>query len=182
MHAIGIALRFLLAPMLLVTLASCWTGDPWFDAAEAVAVIPDGRYRLAETGATAGGDRLDIRRQRDNSLIVTGPDNPWRAIIVPLDPEDKNRFVIQLQEQNPRHPTHALFVLLDASKRRYRIAVLDCRGAAAQAVKDTGGRISSDPQSGASCIFADRATLLAQLRAASTEKAGLDLELVRDGD
>ncbi len=173
--------RLSLAMAALLALSGCWTGQTWFAASDSVAVIADGRYRLAEAGGPAGaGDRISVTRQRDNSLLLEGAEHPWRAIIVPLGATQKDRYVVQLEEIAPHRQGHALFVLLDARGKAYRIAVLNCAGAAQMAVRQSGGTVSSDPQSGASCIFGDRATLLSQLRGVADAAPAIDLELVRE--
>jgi len=193
MHQLGLPLqparrliRLLLPLAILLSLAGCWTGDPWFAASEAVAVIPDGRYRLVEArDAEQGpapmddGERTTITRQPDGALLLGGGDKAWRAIIVPLAPGEKTRFIVQLQEQDEDHPRHALFVLLEAREGRYRIAVLACGRAAGQAAEGSGGNVSRDPNAGSSCNFADRATLIEQFRRAVREGgAAFDTELV----
>lgn len=165
----------------LLSLAACWTGDPWFAASEGVAVLPDGSYRLAEGNAPPNtGDRIRVRRQADHSLLIDGAEKPWRAIIVPLDAHNGTRFLVQLQEQNVDRPGHALFVLLDVIGGHYRVAVLGCGGVAQAAVERSGGFVTSDPQSAATCVFHDRMTLLTQMRAAADQEPALDLELLRD--
>ncbi|WP_152616408.1 hypothetical protein [Sphingomonas sp. ERG5] len=162
-------------------LSGCWSGPAWFAASEGVAAIPDGRYRLVEPGtAPESADILTIARQADNSFSITGPDIPWRAIIVPVDTARPGRFVVQLQQAPAGQPSaNAGFVLLDTNASTWRIAVPRCAGAAQKAVERSGGHVSSDPQTGASCIFTDRAALLAQLRGAVKEEGGFDLELVK---
>lgn len=173
-------LRTGLLMVALLGLTACWTGDPWFAASEAVAVLPDGTYRLTERGASPSeGDPIQITRQTDNSLLLEGAKNPWRAILVPLEPGDQTRFIGQLQEQDPQRPTHALFVLLETAGGRYGVHVLKCRRDAQDAAERTGGFVARDPQSAATCVFHDRTTLLNQLRAAAHQAPALDLELTR---
>ena len=197
MHQLGLPLqparrliRLVLPLAMLLSLAGCWTGDPWFAASEAVAVIPDGRYRLvearaAEQGAAPmdDGERTTITRQPDGSLLLGGGDKAWRAVIVPLAPGEKGRFIVQLQEQDEDHPRHALFVLLDTRGGHYRIAVLACGQAAAAAARGGGGNVSRDPSAGSSCNFSDRATMTAQFRRAVREGgAAFDTELLLTRD
>lgn len=165
----------------LLSLTACWLGDPWFAASEAVAVLPDGSYRLAERSAPPGtGDRIRVRRQADHSLLIDDAKTPWRAIIVPLEARKSTRFLVQLQKQDTRRPGHTLFVLLDTAGGRYRVAVLGCEGAAQAAAKRSGGFVTRDPQSAPTCVFHDRKTLLTQMRVAADQEPVLDLELLRD--
>ncbi|CAN5792899.1 hypothetical protein BH11PSE6_BH11PSE6_08960 [soil metagenome] len=163
----------------LFLLGGCWSGPAWFSAAEAVAVIPDGNYRLVETGASPlQGDVLGITRQADGALAVSGADNPLRAVIVPLDPaRPAGLYIVQL-EQIAEHPRNALYMLLDNGGGRYRLTLLRCTSAAGDVAKESGGHVSRDPQSASSCIFADRATLVTALRAAADRPPAAELELI----
>ncbi|MGY4395812.1 hypothetical protein ACVWZA_000973 [Sphingomonas sp. UYAg733] len=164
----------------LLVLSACWNGAAWFTAEQAVQAIPDGRYRLVEPGVQSpeSGDTITIAQQPDHSLSITGPDNPWRAIVVPVDPALPGRFIVQLQQISAGRPdSSAGFVLLDTRAGGYRISILACAGAAREAIERSGGHVSRDPQSAASCIFADRATFLTQFRAAAQTEPAADLEL-----
>lgn len=174
--------RLLPALCAVLALGGCWTGLPWFAASEAVGVIPDGSYRLAEPGAPPeGADVLHISRQKDRSLLIRGADAPLRAIIVPLDGAmaNANRYIVQLQKLDPRRPPKAMFLMLDNRQERYRIAVLRCGSVATAAAERSGGSVARDPQSASTCIFGDRDTLVTTLRAAAHAEPALDLELVR---
>ncbi len=164
-------------------LSGCWSGPAWFTASDGVAAIPDGRYRLVETGGPPNsGDILTLTRQADNSVRITGPDTPWRAIIVPIDAAQPGRFLVQLQEASALPAASAGFVLLDARSGNWRVSSPRCDGDAKDAAERSGGHVTRDPQTGASCFFADRATLLKQVHGAVKEEGGFDLELVKAGD
>ena len=127
----------------LFLLGGCWSGPAWFSAGEAVAVIPDGKYRLVETGASPlQGDVIGIAGQADGTLAVSGADNPVRAVIVPLDAaRGGDRYIVQL-EQIAEHPRNALYMLLDSGGGRYRLSLLRCTREAAQTAERTGGQVS----------------------------------------
>lgn len=163
----------------LFLLGGCWAGPAWFKATEAVAVIPDGKYRLVETGASPlQGDVLGIVRQADGALAISGADKPLRAVIVPLDPaRHAGRYIVQL-EQIAEHPRNALYMLLDSGSGRYRLTLLPCSSAAGEAAQQSGGHVSRDPQSASSCIFADRAALVTALLAAADRPPAAELELI----
>jgi len=172
-------LRLVPALAALFLLGGCWSGPAWFSAGEAVAVIPDGKYRLVETGASPlQGDVIGIAGQADGTLAVSGADNPVRAVIVPLDAaRGGDRYIVQL-EQIAEHPRNALYMLLDSGGGRYRLSLLRCTREAAQTAERTGGQVSRDPQSASTCIFADRATLVTALRAAADRPPAGELELI----
>ena len=173
--------RLVLALGMLLALAGCWSGQPWFAASESVAVIPDGQYRLVEPGAPREGrDVLRIARQQDGSLKIDGADSPLRAVLVPLGGAmGSDRYIVQLEKPNPERPGKAMFLMLDHREGRYRIAVLPCGSAAADAAKGSGGSVARDPQSGSTCVFGDRDTLISTMRAAMAADPALDLELER---
>ena len=172
-------MRLVPALTALFLLCGCWAGPAWFGAAEAVPVIPDGRYRLVETGASPlEGDVIGIARQANGALAISGADNPLRAVIVPLDPAHQaDRYIVQL-EQIADHPRNALYMLLDSGGGRYRFTLLRCTSEAAGTAEQTGGHVSRDPQSASTCIFADRATLVSALRAAADRPPAAELELI----
>lgn len=179
---INVVRRLLPALCAFLMLGGCWTGLPWFAASEAVTVIPDGSYRLAEPGAPPeGADVLRISRQKDHSLLIGGADAPLRAIVVPLGGAvtNANRYIVQLQKLDPHRPAKAMFLMLDNGQGRFRIAVLGCGSVAAAAAERSGGSVARDPQSASTCIFGDRDTLVTTLRAAADAEPALDLELVR---
>lgn len=161
----------------LILLAGCWTGMPWLLPSDAPPVLADGAYRMASIDdPTGAGDLLSISRQPDGSLAIEGSDNPLNAVIVPLDPlRAPHRHIVQLQR--PDRPTKALFMLLDNSAGRYRLALLPCADRWAEAAERSGGSIIRDPQAAATCRFLDKSALLDALAAASDE-ATFDFELV----
>ena len=172
-----------LAPALgmLLALAGCWSGQPWFAASDGVAIIPDGRYRLVEPGAPPeGSDVLRITRQPDGSLKIDGAESPLRAVLVPLGgATGAGRYIVQLEKPDPERPGKAMFMALDNRNGRYRIAVLNCGSAAAKAAEASGGSIARDPQSASTCVFGDRDALVTTMRAAMAATPALDLELER---
>lgn len=170
----------LVAAFAALLLSGCWSGPAWFTASDGVAAIPDGRYRLVEPGGPSdSGDMLTLTRQADNSVRITGPDVPWRAIFVPIDAAQPDRFLVQLQEASAGPAANAGFILLDTRSGTWRVSSPRCAGDAKDAAERSGGHVTRDPQTGASCFFADRATLLEQVRGAVKEEGGFDLELVR---
>ena len=161
-----------------LSLAGCWSGDVYLDAADAVAVLPDGRYRLG-VGEPAD-ELLTFRRQSDNSYQMTGPDRPWRVIIAPLASDRPKRFVVQGQLVFDGVPQpSALYMLLDRDGDVFRAYLLGCNGAAREAVERSGGSVGRDPNAAASCRFADRDTLFRMLAAARPENDGESLTLTR---
>lgn len=173
--------RLVAALGMLLALAGCWSGRPWFSASESVAVIPDGQYRLVESGAPPEGhDVLRIARQRDGSLKIDGAESPLRAVLVPLGgATGAGRYIVQLEKPDPERPGKAMFLMLDHREGRYRIAVLACGSAAATAAEGSGGLVARDPQSASTCVFGDRDTLVTTMRAAVAAAPALDLELER---
>ena len=163
----------------LFLLAGCWTGMPWLQPPDATPVLADGAYRLSSAEEpNVPGDLMTIARQPDGTLAIEGADNPLNAVIVPLDPlRAPHRHIVQLQR--PDRPTKALFMLLDDSDGRYRLALLPCADRWAEAAEKSGGSIVRDPQAAATCRFLDKRALFDALAAASKE-AVFDLELIRE--
>lgn len=156
-------LRPLLSLLLVVGLSGCWTGQALFTPAEGLAAIPDGTYRVVERGSdTPNVDRIRVVRQPDGSFIAYGPVLPWHAIIVPLDSDQPDRFVVQLDELKG-HPAGSLFVLLDRTGGALHVMVLPCGSFTSKAMQ---GRTSPtrDPNVRQSCVISDKATLLNGLR------------------
>jgi hypothetical protein len=166
---------------MLLTLAGCWSGRPWFAASDSVAAIPDGRYRLAEPGGRPEGNEvLRIAHQRDGALRIDGGDAPLRAVIVPLGGAGGvGRYIVQLEKPDPDRPGKAMFLMLDGREGRYQITIPRCGSAAAEAAEGSGGSVARDPQAGSTCVFADRDTLVTTLRAAMAATPEPDLELER---
>lgn len=167
----------------LLSLTGCWTGPILFAPADAVKALEDGRYRMIEPGADAGaGDHLVVKGQADGSLMIYGPEHPWRAIVAPLPQAGKERFVLQLSGTNPERPEQvmkATYMLLDKRGRHPTITILRCDTKTAAAVKASGGFVASDPQSASSCVFSDLATLRDRLAIAARISSRPDIELVR---
>jgi hypothetical protein len=176
--------RLLLALIACLPLAACWSAEPYYAAADAVSVIPDGSYRMAEPGSTSQeGDRITVRTQGNHIMALTGADHPWQGIAVPIDPARKTWFLLQLEERDPanadRRPK-ALYMLLDAQPSGLFVTILPCTGSIAEAVERAGGFVSRDPQSAASCSFPDKATLVAQLATVLRDTPKHDIALIRD--
>lgn len=172
--------RIVVAAALLLPLSGCWTGMPWFTASDAVNVIPDGRYRIEVAGeAVEAGEIVRISRQLDGSLRLDGPETPVSAIVVRLNPDrNDDRYIIQL-EGPVLGSRNALFVLLDNRNERYRVSMLRCGDDIAEIVERSGGIVSRDPQSAATCEFRDQATLIKHLRLQAQADGIADLELKR---
>ena len=158
-------------------LTGCWTGGHWYAASDSRPVLPDGRYRLVTDEMPGKGDVLSIHRRPDGATAIEGGDNPLIAVLVPLGGASPHRHVVQLQRDDGV-ARRALFILLDDSGGRYRLALLPCSGSRAEAARASGGSIARDPQSAATCNFGTREALLANLVAVSRD-ARFDLELVR---
>lgn len=155
--------------VILLSLSACWSGLPFFTAADAVPAIPDGLYRMAETDAGATeGETIRISRQPDNSLRVDGGDHPMRALTVPLDSSRPGLFILQLQKLDPADADRApkaMYMLLDMKGNTPRIGILPCDATTGALVTRQGGSVARDPQSAASCTFPDRALLHQQMLA-----------------
>jgi hypothetical protein len=169
--------------ILLLTLTGCWTGPALFTAADAAKSLQDGAYRLVEAGSSEpGGDILTISTQRDGSILVTGPEHPWRVLAVPLAEAGRDRFILQLQQTDPDRPERAMkatYMLLDMRGQHPAITILACDADTAAAVEASGGFIARDPQSASSCGFADGAVLKQRIAAVGRDLSEPDIELVR---
>lgn len=182
--------------MAAITLSSCWSGPPLFDARDAVPAIADGTYYAREPIAPGGPYPVDgpgdetmiVRRQKDNSLRVTaggGSDTErvdLRVLAVRLDPSRGDRFVLQVERIRRGEPRHEVsYILLDTRSMPNRLIILPCSGAVREMLDQGSGYVSRDPNSGAQCIFRDRAALLGQLRSflESEAQPGSVLELIR---
>jgi hypothetical protein len=173
--------RVLLGLALLPLLAGCWTGEPWFTPSDAVAALPDGNYRLTEADS-ADGEIVQITRQPDGALQIAGPEGPlYRAIPVPLNPGmADDRYIVQFESVMPGSQA-ALYLLLDGSNGRYRASIMSCSGDVAEAVGHSGGTVTRDPQTAASCHFDERDTLVSWLRTRAQDES-FDIELERVGE
>ncbi|TZG29447.1 hypothetical protein [Sphingomonas montanisoli] len=169
-------LRSMFLGALLLLLTGCWTSRPWFAASDGKPVIPDGHYRFVTGEMPGEGDLLSTHNGPDGSMAIDGGDQRLVAILVPLGKGDTHRHIVQLQRDDGV-ARNALFMLLDDSKGRYRLALLPCAKPWSERAEASGGSIVRDPQSAASCIFATRAALLAALTAVS-KSASFDLELI----
>ena len=167
----------LLAPLLLLLLSGCWTGGPWYGAADNRSAVPDGRYRLVHSEMPGEGDILSIHGRSDGATVIDGTDHPLTAILVPLGGANAHRYVVQLQRDDGVAHS-AMFMLLDDSGDRYRLALLPCSRPWSDEAEASGGSISRDPQSAATCTFATRDGLLNSLASVS-KIAKFELELVR---
>lgn len=176
------ALCLLILPLTLM-LTGCWTGPLLFTAVDAAKFLEDGAYRLVEPGSSdPGGDVLNIRNQYDGSLLVTGPDHPWRVLTVPLLQAGSGRFILQLQESDPKRPERSIkatYMLLDMRRQHPAITILACDAETAGAVEASGGFIARDPQSASSCGFTDGAVLKQRIAAAGQGLSEPDIELIR---
>jgi hypothetical protein len=172
--------RILASILCLLPLSGCWTGMPWYAASDAVNVIPDGRYRMvAEEEPGEAGEMLRISRQSDGSLRLDGSGEPFRAIVVPLNPgSGDHRYIVQVEDA-PMGARSVLFLLLDNRDGRYRVSALPCGGEVAEIVRGSGGSVSRDPQSATTCEFQDRKTLVEQLRRQAQAERVADIELKR---
>ncbi|AUW59707.1 hypothetical protein C1T17_18080 [Sphingobium sp. SCG-1] len=178
--------RALLLLILFLTLTGCWTGPVLFTAADAAKSLKDGAYRLVEAGSSeTGGDILPISTQHDGSLLVTGPEHPWRVLAVPLAQAGRDRFILQLQQTDPKTPERAMkatYMLLDMRRQHPAITILACDAETAAAVEASDGFIARDPQSASSCGFTDGAVLKQRIVAAGQDLSNPDIELVRVGE
>lgn len=169
--------------LLLLTLTACWTGPALFTAADAARSIDDGHYRMVEHGADASdGDLLVIHRQPDGSLLVEGPEHPWQGIAAPLPQIGPGRFALQLVEHHPDRPERAkraTYMLLDVQGKHPAVTILHCGSYVAAAVEAAGGFVARDPQSAASCAFADQELLRRYLVEAARQKLKPDIDLVK---
>ncbi|WP_311270367.1 hypothetical protein [Sphingobium sp. WCS2017Hpa-17] len=175
--------RALLILPLALILTGCWTGPALFTAADAARSLEDGNYRLAEPGSSvSSGDILTISTQRDGSFLVTGPEHPWRVLAVPLAKAEPDRFILQLQQTDPKRPERSMkatYMLLDMAKQHPVITILACDAEIAAAVEASGGFIARDPQSASSCGFTDTAILKQRIAAAGQDLLEPDIELIR---
>lgn len=193
------SVRAVLAFALAIALPGCWSGPPLFDARDAVPAIADGTYYAREPIAPGGPYTLDepgdevmtVRRQKDNSLLVTAGGSSdaervdLRVIAVPLDPSRSDRFVLQIERRRNGEPRHDVsYVLLDTRPSPSRLVILPCSAAVREVLDRGSGYVSRDPNSGAQCIFRDRSALLDQLRGFLASAAAPDtvLELIRVSD
>lgn len=185
--------------MAAITLSSCWSGPPLFDVRDAVPAISDGTYYAREPIMSGGpypvdgpGDEVMIvRRQKDNSLRITAGEGndaervDLRILAVQLDPSRIDRFVLQVERIRRGEPRHDVnYALLDTRSQPNRLIILPCSGAVREVLDRGSGYVSRDPNSGAQCIFRDRAALLGQLRSflAWEAEPGSVLELIRVSD
>lgn len=175
--------KIVLVPAAALLLAGCWGGAPWYDAADAVTVLPDGSYRLAEPGSpSTEGDSLALHNQPDGTMLVTGAEHPWQGIAVQVDPARKDLLLLQLREGGEARSfahSKAVYMLLDVQPQGFFVTILPCNGSIAEAVERAGGFIARDPQTAASCDFPDKATMIAQLERIMREPPRHDIELKR---
>jgi hypothetical protein len=105
---------------------------------------------------------LRFTRNSDGSYRIDGPDPALRVTLVPLD-ATRSLDIVQLERAADPHPK-ALYLLLDHSDDRLRIALLPCDDRAADPVAGAGGDVVRDPQAGATCQFATRSALVTMMR------------------
>ncbi len=163
-------------------LASCWEGEAWYAASEGETILPAGDYRLVEPGSPPEGDDiLRVALNDDGSQSVTA-ETPWRIVSVPFGSPADRRYLVQVQKMDGKgHDDGAAFLLMEVRDGRYLLTILPCGGSVRTAVEQSGGFVSSDPNSASTCNFRDRALVEAQLKAflAAPDRAGPDMELVR---
>ncbi|WP_420145723.1 hypothetical protein [Sphingobium sp.] len=176
-------MRYLFLLAAIWPLSACWSGLPFYTAADAAPAIAEGVYRMSEAGSDmADGDRITIRQRADKSLSIEGGDHPMQALTIPLGSDYPGRFIVQLQKIDPASADRApkaMYLLLDNRDDKMLISILPCDAETGAIVRAHGGSVARDPQSAASCTFPSRALLHRQMLAVAAEPMDDQIELTK---
>ncbi|HEX8668989.1 MAG TPA: hypothetical protein VF727_11535 [Allosphingosinicella sp.] len=156
----------LLAP---IALAGCWTGARFYTAAESVAAVTPGRYRVVDSDRGEQEETRVTILPSGLTLFAGAGNKPEQIGFVPLDPH-AGRYVAWPEDALPEGSGPEIpYFILERDGRDYRMLFPMCSDEVA-AAPPAGSVFVKDPKV-SRCRFGDRQSLEAALRGYRSEAA-----------
>jgi hypothetical protein len=165
-------MRPLVCALISVTaLAGCWTGPRFYTAADSVAAVAPGRYRIVSSD---GGEQGEMRVALLPSGLTLFEDEsagkePAQMGFVPLDPQGLRYVAWPEDLGRDRSAAEVPYYVLERDGRDYRMLFPMCTDEMA-AAPPAGSVFVKDPKL-SQCRFGDRQSLEAALRGYRSDDA-----------